>query len=92
MLAISAAVSAKGPKPGEGGPGPKGGRHMENLTEEQRACVEKAACPKPSRPAEGEKPDREEMEANRECMKKAFEDCGIEMKPHDKDGEDHKKE
>jgi hypothetical protein len=99
MLAAFAAFCAPGyaadaPNPPVGGP--KGGP-MRNLTDEQKACVEKAGCPememkkpkdeKPEVRERGEKPNRPEMtaeekaamEESRECRRKAFADCGIEM-------------
>jgi hypothetical protein len=80
-------------KPG----GPKGGGFdfMEKLTDEQKECVKKYDCPKPEfkKGEQGEKPNKEEMEKNRECMKKAFGDCGIEMpeRPERPEGERAKK-
>jgi hypothetical protein len=72
------------PADGQGGPGGRRGGFMQDLTDEQKACIEAANCAKPERgagpaagekPAEGGKPDREDDD----CMKKAFESCGIEM-------------
>ncbi|MDR3208463.1 MAG: hypothetical protein LBT45_01285 [Rickettsiales bacterium] len=106
LLAAFAAICAPSyaddnPAPQRGGPG--GGGFMRNLTEEQRACVEKADCPKIERKApEGAKPDDKErgerperpemseeekaaMKESRECLDKAFEDCGIE-KPERPEG------
>ncbi|MDR1071179.1 MAG: hypothetical protein LBL21_00865 [Rickettsiales bacterium] len=97
MLAAFAAFGAAGYaadaiEPPAGGP--RGGP-MRNLTDEQKACVEKAGCPEMKKPGgekpetreRGEKParpemtaeEKEEMDAARECRKKAFEDCGVEM-------------
>ena len=91
ISALGVAVSAVA-NPPEGGP--KGGGFMKNLTDEQKACVEKADCPKMERKGPkgersegGEKPERPElsdeekaaMKSARECMKKAAVDCGIEM-------------
>jgi hypothetical protein len=86
------AAPEDGEKP-RGGPG--GGGFMQNLTDEQKACVEAANCPKterkkggpdgePQNRERGEKPELTEeekaaREAERECTKKAFESCGIEM-------------
>ncbi|GHT58009.1 hypothetical protein FACS18945_3410 [Bacteroidia bacterium] len=75
--------------------GPKGDFGMK-LTDNQKACIEKAGCPKMEKPDfKGEKPDfkkgekpvrqepsdeeKEKMKEARECHKKAFEACGIEM-------------
>jgi hypothetical protein len=109
MLAIVAAICASGrisaqpPAEGRGSGGRRGGP-MQNLTEEQKACVEAAACPqhemkKPEGDLDGdrkkgEKPvmpemteeEKAEMEEARECRKKAFESCGIEMPERHEDG------
>ena len=56
------------------------GGFMEKLTDEQKECVEKQGCPKIEfKKSDGDKPDREAMKESRECMKKAFETCGVEM-------------
>ena len=90
LLAVPFALHAEGEKP-KGPKGPKGGfDFMEKLTDEQKACIEKQGCPKEDRPdfKKGEKPEKpkdmtdEEKAARkeaRECRKKAFETCGIEM-------------
>lgn len=102
-LGISANATANPPQGGPKGEGHFGG-FMQNLTEEQKACIEAANCPKTEkrgpkddsaagdhkvkeRGAKSERPERPEMseedkaamQASRECMKKAFENCGIEM-------------
>ena len=64
---------------GEGGFGKK---FKMDLTDEQKACVEEQGCPKfefkkGEKGVKGEKP--EGMKEARECRKKAFETCGIEM-------------
>ncbi|MDR2098741.1 MAG: hypothetical protein LBO78_01820 [Rickettsiales bacterium] len=58
---------------------PRGGRggFME-LTDEQKSCIEQQDCPKLEM-KEGEKPSKDAMEASRECQKKAFDTCGIQM-------------
>jgi hypothetical protein len=59
--------------------GHKGGKFKMDLTDEQKACLEEQGCPKPEfKKGEGEKPDKEVNKESRECMKKAFEKCGIE--------------
>ena len=83
VLLITGAASAKEEK--------KGG-FMDKLTEEQKACVDGFNCPKIEFKKGEEKP--EGMEEARECIKKAFESCGVEMPekkmememPKDKDG------
>jgi len=70
---------------------------MQNLTDEQKACIEAANCPKiemvkpqagdfqpgqkgeKSRAANMSDEEKAAMQASRDCMKKAFEDCGIQM-------------
>ena len=88
-IALYAEGESKGPK------GPKGGfNFMEKLTDEQKACVEEQGCPKHERPdrKDGEKPEKPKdmtdeekaaMKESRECMKKAFETCGVEMPKKD---------
>ena len=81
----SGAAIAAGANMAVGGPG----KMFKNLTEEQKACLEAADCPKPEMKKEGkgdikkgEKPGMAEeakFQENRECMKKAAEKCGIEM-------------
>ena len=56
----------------------KHGKFKMDLTDEQKACLEEQGCPKPEFKKEGEKPDKEARKESRECMKKAFETCGIE--------------
>ena len=56
----------------------RGDKFMENLTEAQRECVKDQNCPKPDF-KKGEKMDKEAAKESRECMKKAFEACGLEM-------------
>ncbi|MDR2268748.1 MAG: hypothetical protein LBD94_01020 [Rickettsiales bacterium] len=91
-VVLSAADEQRGPRP-DGTGGGKPGGFMEQLTEEQKACVEKQGCPKremkkpEGEVQEGARPERKEpteeekaeMEAERECRKKAFEICGIQM-------------
>jgi hypothetical protein len=84
MLAAPFALHAEGES---GGPkGPKGG-FMPEMTDEQKACIEKQGCPKAERPdfKKGEKPkdmtdeEKASMKESRECQKNAFEACGVEM-------------
>jgi hypothetical protein len=92
MLA-NAANEQRGPM--NGGMG-KPHDFMENLTDDQKACIQKQGCQMPDmkndskkmgKPADGEKPqmpkmtddEKAKMDANRECMDKAFKTCGIEM-------------
>jgi len=75
FVAVSTGAYAEG---GFDKTGKKKGGFLDNLTEEQRECVKDYGCPKPER-KEGEKLSKEEMESFRECHKKAFESCGIEM-------------
>jgi Spy/CpxP family protein refolding chaperone len=107
IASASSAHAADMPAPPAGGHGFGGERRgdfMQSLTEEQKACIEKAGCQKPEMKHPGEekpearergaRPERPEMteeekaamEANRECMKKAFADCGIQM-PERPEGE-----
>lgn len=86
------------PQPPMGGPnggGPRGGIGMiQQLTDEQKSCIEAYGCKMPEKPAmdeqkekpSDERPDngeRPEMSAEQqesmECMQKAMESCGIEM-------------
>jgi hypothetical protein len=61
--------------------GHKHGGHRKDLTAEQKACLDAQACPKPEfKKGEGHGKDGE----SRECMKKAFETCGIEKHEHGK--------
>ncbi|MDR2769961.1 MAG: hypothetical protein LBB08_00755 [Rickettsiales bacterium] len=90
LLALPAAASSadeqNGPRPEGGG---KHGGFMMQLTEEQKACIENQGCPKREKKGHDgggkhEKPqmtdeEKAEMEADRECRKKAFETCGIQM-------------
>lgn len=58
---------------------------MQNLTEEQQACIEQYGCemPEMQKPTNGEKPQRPEMTDEQktamECMQKAMTACGVEM-------------
>jgi hypothetical protein len=74
------------PEPGERGvPGDRGepgeGRvtHMmvngEELSDEQRACMEENAPPPPFEP--GERPSRENFEEHRAAMEAAMDECGV---------------
>jgi hypothetical protein len=93
----ASAVADDAPRGGAGGHEFGMGGFVQNLTEEQKACIEKAGCPKSEmKKPEGEGPkvrergakperpemtdeDKEAMKAGRECMQKAFSDCGIQM-------------
>ncbi|MDR1027538.1 MAG: hypothetical protein LBL46_03935 [Rickettsiales bacterium] len=89
MLAVIAGGAFAEPPMGGGkGPGGKGGFGGPEMTDEQKACVEAAACPKfekpkfepGQKPEPGKKPEMtEEMKAARECQKKAMESCGVKM-------------
>lgn len=70
--------------------GPDGGGFMVQLTDEQKSCIEQQGCPKREIKKQdgglknGEKPqiseeDKAAMESERECQKKAFDACGIQM-------------
>lgn len=88
------------PEPGERGvpaergePGERGeGRvtHMmvngEELTDEQRECMDENAPPPPSGP--GERPSRENFEEHRAAMESAMDECGIEH-PEPGEGGEH---
>ncbi|MCL2748531.1 MAG: hypothetical protein FWE50_00460 [Alphaproteobacteria bacterium] len=81
--------------------GGKIGSFMEQLTDEQKACLAEQDCPKSGMKMKksgeelksGQLPDKRELteeekaarEASRECMKKAFETCGIQMPERMKD-------
>jgi hypothetical protein len=92
LPAMAGAKEARGQKP-EGFGGGKNGGFMEQLTEEQKSCIEKQGCPKREMKKPdgefkpGEKPQKKEMsaeekaamETERACQKKAFETCGIQM-------------
>jgi opacity protein-like surface antigen len=71
-------VKPRGGQSGEFNAGQPGGGFMDKLTDDQKACIESKNCPKPEM-KEGEKPDKDAMESIRECQKKAFEECGIQM-------------
>jgi Spy/CpxP family protein refolding chaperone len=88
LVAFAAFAVAANAQPsdehGNGKRGGHGGGFERNFTDEQKACMEKAACPEMARPKEGEKPDGEKpdeaaMKESRECRQKAMADCGIEM-------------
>ncbi|MDR1009349.1 MAG: hypothetical protein LBL52_03815 [Rickettsiales bacterium] len=83
-IGASVHISAQPPAGGPGSDGKHGGP-MRNLTEEQKACVEAAACPqhemkKPEmKKSEMTEEEKAKMEEARECREKAFKACGIEM-------------
>ena len=61
----------------------RGGGFMKHLTETQKKCLEEQDCPKYERKPKGEKPEMTEeeraaMKEERECLKKAFDTCGIQ--------------
>ena len=103
MIAVLAGVATA--SFAEGGNGGKGGGNgfMKNLTDEQKACLDAQNCPKTEKPQfeKGPKPDGKktekgskpemtaEQKAERECMKKAMETCGIE-KPERNDEKNKK--
>jgi hypothetical protein len=94
LLALPVMANAADGQPGFGGE--RKGGFKEQLTDEQRACLEAQNCPKREmkKPEDGlqpgQKPERKEQtaeeksarEAERECQKKAFETCGIQMPKH----------
>jgi hypothetical protein len=90
LLALPVLANAEEARDGFGG-GKKGG-FMGQMTEEQKACIERQGCPKSEKPnfEKGEKPEKGQrpemtdeqkaaMSAERECQQKAFETCGIQM-------------
>jgi len=88
ILAALTIVAIAGAAHSDEGAGPAGkkfgggmmGGFMEKLTDEQKACIDEQGCPKIEfKKSDGEKPDKEAMKESRECMKKAFETCGVEM-------------
>ncbi|MDR1361066.1 MAG: hypothetical protein LBJ18_02015 [Rickettsiales bacterium] len=104
MFAVVAAVAGTAfAEPSTSGhKGNKGGGYMGQLTEEQVACIEAQNCPRIKIPQsagnqkseKGQMPkmteeQKAEMDANRECMKKAMKTCGIQIpeRAKDKDGE-----
>jgi len=81
---------------GQGGPkgdkGDKGGFMMQ-LTDEQKACLDAQNCPKPDMQKGDKKEmtaeDKAAMQAARDCRKKAFETCGIQVPDHGAKGSDN---
>lgn len=86
------------PQPPLGGPnggGPRGQMGMmQQLTDEQKSCIESYGCKMPEKPTmdekkekpsvekpnKGERPEMStEQKESMECMQKAMESCGIEM-------------
>ena len=74
---IAAPAFAEPPaKPADG----KRGEFIANLTEEQRECIAAKNCPKPQRSGDdAAAQDDAARKAGIECMKKAFDECGIAM-------------
>lgn len=79
FVAVFAAPAFAEPPAKPSSDGHKG--FISSLTEEQRACIATHNCPKPKRLADNDAPaaDDPDRRAGIECMKKAFDDCGIAM-------------